>query len=156
MRCDACGSGRASRGGLVHWVGFKKHFFEYDRVPRRAGRSKAGMVHSINLAFEAILNFSDRPLRMISLFGVMLLFVAFGMAVFYSTGVILGYPAPRGITTVFVLVLANIGFTSFFLGIIGEYLGRCFTQTKMRPMYFVEKTMNVSADVIARSESRTS
>ena len=125
--------------GLVHWVGFRKTTFEYDRAPRVAGESKAGMVHSINLAIDAILNFSDKPLRMISLFGVGLLFVSFALAFFYAWGVISGKPAPRGVTTTFVLLLANLGFVSFFLGLVGEYLARSFVQAKNRPLYFVEK-----------------
>jgi len=130
--------------GLIHWIGFKKHFFDYDRAPRKAGVSKGGLIHSINLTIEAILNFSDKPLRMISVFGGVVVVAAMCLAVFYAAGVILGKPAPKGVTTVFVLVLANIGLTSFFLGIIGEYLGRTFIQAKKRPMYFVESTVNVA------------
>jgi glycosyltransferase involved in cell wall biosynthesis len=131
--------------GLVHWVGFKKSFFEYDRAERVAGESKGTLAHSIRLTWEAILNFSDKPLRLISVFGLVVLLVAVLLAVIYGTGRLLGYPAPRGITTVFILALANIGLTSFFLGLIGEYLGRCFTQAKGRPLYFVEKTINVES-----------
>ncbi len=127
---------------LVNWVGFRQTTFPYDRVPRVKGVSKAGLVHSVNLAFDAIMNFSDRPLRMISAFGMAVLFAALGLAGFYAAGILMGYPAPRGITTVFILILANMGITSFFLGVIGEYLGRSFVQSKRRPLYFVETALN--------------
>lgn len=129
--------------GLVHWVGFRKHVFPYDRAPRVAGESKAGVLHSVNLALDAILNFSDKPLRMISIFGMIVLAGSLVLAAWYAWGRIMGYPAPQGITTVFVLLLANLGFTSFFLGLIGEYLSRTFVQSKNRPLYFVEKEINV-------------
>ncbi|GAC1599783.1 MAG: glycosyltransferase family 2 protein [Myxococcales bacterium] len=131
--------------GLVHWIGFRGTTFEYDRAPRVKGESKAGLVHSVNLALDAILNFSDKPLRMISLFGIAMLFVAFALAVVYGGGRLMGRPAPRGVTTTFVLLLANLGFLSFFLGVIGEYLGRMFVQSKNRPLYFVEKAINLDA-----------
>ncbi len=132
---------RFSRG-LVHWIGFKKAYFEYDRTPRVAGVSKGTFLPNIRLTLEAVFNFSDKPLRMISGFGIFVLTLAVILACLYSWGAIFGKP-PRGITTVFVLVLANIGLTSFFLGVIGEYLGRTFVQSKRRPIYFVEKTANV-------------
>jgi glycosyltransferase involved in cell wall biosynthesis len=132
--------------GLVNWVGFRTITFDYDRAPRVAGESKGGLIHSVNLAIDAILNFSDRPLRMISLFGVSLIFVTAVLAGWYALGNLTGNPAPRGVTTTFVLLLANLGFTSFFLGIIGEYLGRAFVQAKNRPLYFLEKTINVDRE----------
>jgi dolichol-phosphate mannosyltransferase len=129
--------------GLVHWVGFRQATFEYDRAPRVAGKSKGDLSHSIALAFDAIFNFSEKPLRLISLFGIAMLFLAFLAAVFYAWGNLTGRPAPRGVTTTFVLLLANLGFLSFFLGVVGEYLARTFVQSKDRPLYFVEKTLNV-------------
>ena len=108
-----------------------------------AGESKGGLVHSLNLAIDAILNFSDRPLRLISFFGMMVLLVSAGLGLWYSWGNLTGRPAPRGVTTTIILLLANLGFISFFLGIIGEYLGRVFVQSKGRPLYFLEKTINV-------------
>ena len=144
--CKQCREFPRFTRGLVHWVGFRKVTFEYDRVARVAGESKGRMLHSINLAIDAILNFSDKPLRMISLFGVCLLFISFLLALYYGYGVIAGIPAPRGVTTTFVLLLANLGFLSFFLGLIGEYLARAFVQAKNRPLYFLEKTVNVRGD----------
>ena len=102
--------------GLVHWVGFKKSFFEYDRTERVAGESKGTLLHSLRLTWEAILNFSDKPLRLISMFGLIVLLIAGLLALNYGFGKLLGYPAPKGVTTVFILTLANIGLTSFFLG----------------------------------------
>jgi polyisoprenyl-phosphate glycosyltransferase len=132
--------------GLVHWVGFRQVTFEYDRAPRVAGQSKGDLTHSLDVAFDAILNFSEKPLRMISLFGMMMLVIAMVAAVFYAWGNLTGRPAPRGVTTTFVLLLANLGFLSFFLGLVGEYLARAFVQVKNRPLYFVEKTVNVAGE----------
>jgi dolichol-phosphate mannosyltransferase len=138
--------------GLVHWVGFRQTTFEYDRAARIAGRSKGDLSHSVALAFDAIFNFSEKPLRLISLFGIAMLFLAFVAAVFYAWGNLTGRPAPRGVTTTFVLLLANLGFLSFFLGVVGEYLARTFVQSKQRPLYFVEKALNVDGANDRRSD----
>lgn len=137
--------------GMVSWVGFKLATFEYDRVPRVAGESKGTFWHSVGLAFDAILNFSDRPLRLISFFGILVLFASAVLAGWYAYGQAMGHSAPRGVTTTFVLLLANLGFISFFLGIIGEYLGRAFVQGKNRPLYFLEKTVNLEPEAKDRS-----
>jgi glycosyltransferase involved in cell wall biosynthesis len=133
--------------GLVHWTGFKQESFIYDRDKRVHGRSTAGIWYSLKWAANSIISFSNLPLRAASIFGLATIGLSVMAALYFI--VVRFYPpawmpvAPTGTTAIVVLLLFAIGLNAFFLGIIGEYVGRIYNQGKQRPLYVVDKTINI-------------
>jgi polyisoprenyl-phosphate glycosyltransferase len=129
--------------GLAHWVGFSKCEILYQRRPRRFGTSKMPWARLLPYALQAIANFSVKPLRLFLVLGLVTLITAFGTALGYlGLFLFLGTRAP-GILTVVLLLLANMGLTLFGIGIIGEYIGAIYGETKGRPLWIVEKSVNI-------------
>ena len=125
--------------GLFAWVGFPTTTVEYDRAPRASGISKWGWWSLWNLALEGITSFTTMPLKIATYLGlfVALLSVVFGVQVIVKTLIfgnsVAGYPS---LMTV-ILFLGGVQLVT--LGVIGEYLGRVFNETKQRPLYLVEQ-----------------
>ena len=128
--------------GMIAWVGFKQVGVEYQRQPRKTGRSNAPLVDILLFTFNAITSFSLRPLRLFTLFGFMVLALSFLLAIVYVTLWLRGSPPP-GLTTLIVLVLAGLGVNSLGIGILGEYIGRTFSEAKRRPIYVIEESLNL-------------
>ena len=125
--------------GLFAWVGFPSIAVLYDRAPRAAGRSKWSYWRLWNLALEGITSYTVMPLKVATYLG---LIVAL-FAVVYGGGIILrtlliGNPVP-GYPSLMAVILFLGGAQLITLGVIGEYLGRVFNETKRRPLYLVER-----------------
>ncbi|AGH40647.1 hypothetical protein [Bifidobacterium thermophilum] len=130
--------GRNSKA-LFSWIGFKKIEFLYDRDPRVAGKTKWNYSRLIWLAIDGITSFTTMPLRLATYCGVLTSLAA----IIYAIGIIVrtlvrGIDVP-GYASTMVVVLLLGGVQLLSLGIIGEYLGRVFTQTKHRPNYLIEE-----------------
>ncbi|MBS0561369.1 MAG: glycosyltransferase family 2 protein [Proteobacteria bacterium] len=125
--------------GLFAWVGFPTAAVLYDRAPRHAGRSSWSYWTLWNLAIEGITGFTVMPLKVATYLGliVALLAVAYAAFVVVKT-LILGNPV-AGYPSLLTIVLFLGGVQLMTLGVIGEYLGRIFNETKQRPLYFVER-----------------
>lgn len=125
--------------GLFAWVGYPTTFVLYDRDARCAGVSKWSYWKLWNLALEGITSFTVMPLKLATYVGlaVALLSVVYAAEVMIKTLVIgntvAGYPS------LMTVVLFLGGVQLMFLGVIGEYLGRVFNETKQRPLYLVER-----------------
>lgn len=128
--------------GMIAWVGFRQIGVEYQRQPRKTGRSNAPLVDILLFTFNAITSFSLRPLRLFTLFGFMVLALSFLLGIVYVTLWLRGAPPP-GLTTLIVLVLAGLGVNSLGIGILGEYIGRTFSEAKRRPIYVIEEAINL-------------
>jgi polyisoprenyl-phosphate glycosyltransferase len=131
--------------GFSHWIGFRQCPIVYDRRPRLAGKSKAPFFYLLNLAANAITCFSIKPLQLFSLFGFLTLGATIVAAISYLACYCLGAAVP-GLTTIYLLLLANLGVMLVGFGTLGEYVGRIYIETKHRPLYLVERTINVAAD----------
>ncbi len=121
--------------GLFAWVGFPTHVIEYDRDPRAAGNTKWNLLGLIGLALEGITSFSIVPLRWASALGLLAAGVgmSFGLwivvgAVFHGNPVA-GYPSLIAVTT----FLGGVQLLS--VGLLGEYVGKTYFETKQRPLY---------------------
>ena len=125
--------------GLFAWVGFPTTTIVYDRAPRHVGRTKWNYWKLWNLALEAITSFTVMPLKIATYLGlvVALLSVAYGAQVIVKTllfgNSVAGYPS------LMTVMLFLGGIQLMTLGVIGEYLGRIFNETKRRPLYLVER-----------------
>lgn len=125
--------------GLFSWIGYKKKEISYIRDPRFAGETKWNYFKLVDLAIEGIVSFTTAPLRWSSVIGVVVSLLAFIYIVylvirtiFFGTD-LAGYPSMMAV----VLFLGGVQLLS--LGVIGEYIGRIFNETKQRPLYFIEE-----------------
>lgn len=125
--------------GMFSWIGYKKKEILYDRDPRAAGETKWNYLKLTNFAIDGITSFTTAPLRISSILGVFISFVSFIYilflvirTMFYGSD-LAGYPSMMAV----ILFLGGIQLLS--LGVIGEYIGRIFNETKNRPLYLVEE-----------------
>ena len=125
--------------GLFAWVGYPTTCVLYDREPRHAGVSKWNYWALWNLALEGITSFTVLPLKLATYVGLLvaLLSVVYAAQVIVKT-LIIGNPV-AGYPSLMTVVLFLGGVQLMFLGVIGEYLGRVFNETKQRPLYLVDR-----------------
>lgn len=125
--------------GLFAWVGYPTTFVTYDRQPRSSGASKWSYWKLWNLALEGITSFTVMPLKLATYVGlaVALLSVIYAAQVIVKT-LVIGNPV-AGYPSLMTVVLFLGGVQLMFLGVIGEYLGRVFNETKQRPLYLVDR-----------------
>jgi dolichol-phosphate mannosyltransferase len=123
--------------GMVSWIGMKQVPVRYQREERTAGRTNYPLRRMLRLAVDAVTSFSIRPLRIASLIG--LTFGVLGLAgiAYAIAGWAAGATVP-GWTSVMVVVLMLGGIQLAVIGILGEYLGRLYLETKRRPLYIVQ------------------
>ena len=126
--------------GLFAWVGYPTCAVIYDREPRHAGTSKWSYWRLWNLALEGITSFTIMPLTLATYGGIAIALVAILYGGFIAVRTMLfGNPVP-GYPSLVVIMLFLGGVQLMTLGVIGEYLGRVFNETKERPLYLVERS----------------
>src|SRR5262249_42624845 len=113
---------------------------------RCLGQTKMNPLYLIGFMFNAVFNFSVKPLRMFSILGVTILGLTACLAVSYLAASFLTTP-PQGITTVLMLLLVNLGVLSLGIGILGEYIARIYAETKRRPLWLVDYTINLDQEM---------
>lgn len=123
--------------GLFAWIGFRTAYVDYARPIRNAGKSKFSGWKLWNLALEGITSFSIEPLRIWTYFGFFISFVSlfFGIFIVIKT-VLYGVDTP-GYASLAVLVIFLGGIQLIGIGVIGEYLGRTYIESKNRPVYVI-------------------
>jgi dolichol-phosphate mannosyltransferase len=124
--------------GLVSWMGYKQIGVQYERDKRYAGKTKYPYKKMIKFAIDGITSFSSVPLKVASWLGYLTSLFAFLYAINIFIQKIMGYTV-KGLATVVIGMLFLGGVQLICLGIIGEYIGRIFTETKQRPMYVIEQ-----------------
>ena len=124
--------------GLFAWIGFSTTTLQYDRAPRIAGESKWPYTRLLGLAIDAFTSFSVTPLRLVTLSGATtaLISLLFGLVIILKT-LLLGEPV-RGYTSLVTLITFLGGVQLLAIGIIGEYIGKVYIETKLRPLYLLE------------------
>jgi len=129
--------------GMVSWIGFRQIGVPYQREPRAAGTSKYPLFKMLHFAFDGVTSFSAAPLKLATWMG----FAASGIAlvgIVYALVVRLFTASwVTGWAALFIAVLFIGGAQLISLGIIGEYVGRIYAETKRRPLYVVEERLNV-------------
>jgi glycosyltransferase involved in cell wall biosynthesis len=125
--------------GLFCWPGFKSAVVEFDRPIRMEGTTKFSYWKLWNFALSGITSFSTLPIRLGTYLGVLVsgFSLIFGIYIIVKT-LILGVQVP-GYASLLVVMLFIGGIQLFFMGVMGEYIGRIYTEVKNRPLYFVAK-----------------
>lgn len=128
--------------GLVSWVGFKQIAVEYVREPRYAGKTKYPLHKMLSFAIGAIISFSYKPLRLATYLGFSSVFVGvLYLAIIvckklFTDELVAGWASLMAVT-----ILYN-GVILLILGILGEYIGRIFSECKHRPLYIIDSVLN--------------
>ena len=125
--------------GLFAWVGYPSIAVEYRRAPRAAGKTKFNYWKLLNFAIEGITSFTSAPLRIATYVGSLTALFAFLFGVWIIIKSIFFGEAVQGYPTIMITVLFLGGMQMLFTGILGEYLGRIFGETKRRPLYLIER-----------------
>lgn len=125
--------------GMFSWVGYKKKEILYDRDPRAAGETKWNYRKLVNFAIDGITSFTTAPLRFSSLMGIIISLAAFVYIIYLVVRTIIFGPDLAGYPSMMAVILFLGGVQLISIGIIGEYVGRIFNETKHRPLYFVEE-----------------
>jgi len=140
--------------GMVAWVGFPQVGVQYERLPRVAGSTKYTLKKMVGFAWTAATSFSILPLKAITLLGVIVMLMGLEEAVRALLAKILHWYVVPGWTSLTVLVSVIGGATLLSIGVLGEYIGKLYEQTKNRPLYVVSQTVNVSP--VSRADLETS
>lgn len=130
--------------GLVSWIGFRQTGVTYHRDKRYAGETKYPYRKMIKFALDGITSFSTLPLKLATWLGYLASFLAFLYLLSVFVQKALGYTI-EGWATIMVSVMFLGGVQLICLGIIGEYIGRIFEETKLRPMYVIEEVLGHAA-----------
>jgi glycosyltransferase involved in cell wall biosynthesis len=128
--------------GLVPLVGFKSDVVEYERNKRFAGRSKYPFKKMLAFAFEGITSMSIKPIRMISSLGFLIFVASIGMLIYSLVRHFTGNTV-EGWTSIVVSVWAVGGLQLLAIGVIGEYIGKIYLETKHRPKYIIDTKLNL-------------
>jgi hypothetical protein len=132
--------------GLRSWVGFRTAFVEFDRPARAAGEPKQTLRRLINYAFDAILIFSYKPLRLRLAFGLCMAAAAIAAGLIivvmrvrhlgiFAENIVMGYAS----LMCTVLLMASVQLIC--IGILGEYIGRIYDEVKRRPLFVIRSVL---------------
>jgi glycosyltransferase involved in cell wall biosynthesis len=131
---------------LIIQLGFRSAIVEYERSERFAGTSKYPLRKMLSLALQGITSFSTQPLRAITVLGFVVSTTSFLLGVWaFSSALISGETVPGWASTVIPIYII-CGVQMLCLGIIGEYIGRIYIETKRRPRYHIEEALEVASD----------
>jgi glycosyltransferase involved in cell wall biosynthesis len=125
--------------GMFSWIGYKKKEITYDRDPRFAGETKWNYLRLLDLAVEGIVSFTTAPLRWSTILGLLTSLAAFIYIIYLLIRPFFGVSTGEGYSSIMAVVLFLGGIQLLSLGIIGEYIARIFSESKQRPLYFVEE-----------------
>lgn len=126
--------------GLVSWVGFKQVAIEYERDERLAGETKYPFKRMIKLCLDGITSFSYKPLKLAGYMGLLLSGGGFIFLLYVLYLVLFTNATIKGWSSVVSIMLIFNGFILIMLGVLGEYVGRIYEETKGRPLYIVRES----------------
>ena len=124
---------------MFSWIGYKKKEILYNRDPRLAGTTKWNYRKLSNLAIDGITSFTTAPLRIATITGLLISAISFLYIIYLLVRPLFGVSTGAGYSSTLAVILFMGGVQMLFLGIIGEYIGRIFNETKNRPLYFIEE-----------------
>ncbi|MCR4688839.1 MAG: glycosyltransferase family 2 protein [Saccharofermentans sp.] len=131
--------------GIIPQLGFKTAIVYYSRAERMAGSTHYPLKKMLSLAVDGITSFSIKPLRMITTLGMLIAILSFIGIIYIIVGAIIGNTAEGwASTTILLCFLSGIQMVS--LGVIGEYIGKIYMETKRRPRYIVDEEINLPED----------
>lgn len=125
--------------GIFAWVGFETQYLEYKNVERVAGKTSWNFWSLFKYSIEGIVNFSDAPLNIAFVGGLLSWFLAFIMVVFIVVRTLVFGDPTSGWPSLMTVILFLGGFQLLTIGILGKYIGKIFMETKKRPVYVIKE-----------------
>lgn len=126
--------------GMVSWIGFRQEAILYERDKRFDGTTKYTLRKMISFAFDAITSFSTRPLRLSTYFGFIFGISAFFVLIYVFISYFMHYNA-RGWTSLAAIMLIIGSVQMIIIGLMGEYLGRLYVESKNRPLFIIQEVI---------------
>lgn len=131
--------------GIIPQLGFKQSVVYYSRAEREAGTTHYPLSKMAALAIDGITSFSVRPLRMITVLGMLVALLSFVGIIYVLASFISGYYVDGWASTTCIICFVS-GIQMISLGVIGEYIGKIYLETKQRPRYFVAERKNLKEE----------
>lgn len=128
---------------MVQWVGFKQAYLPVEHSLRAEGTSSYSLARLLSLAFDNIISFSDKPLRLMIKFGCVVILLSLFITCYYIFKYYYLSCVVSGFTAVILSIWFSTGFLITLIGLVGIYIGRIFNTVKQRPTFIVEKTINL-------------
>ncbi|OCA88297.1 glycosyltransferase [Bacillus sp. FJAT-27225] len=132
--------------GMISWVGFRQTFIEYERDERFAGETKYPFRKMVKFAADGIIAFSTKPLRLVTMIGLVAVLISFLLLLYALIVKIFGYQVEAGWTSIIVAITFFSGTQLLGLGIVGQYIARIYDESKNRPIYIVRETINIGEE----------
>ena len=130
--------------GLVAYVGFRQTFIEYDRHERLHGRGKYNrLTGSLKIGLNGLISFSSKPLQVMSIVGALFAGFSFLLGAWYLFQKLIGIALTPGLPTTVLVVTFFSGLQLLSLGLMGEYVGRIYDEVKRRPMFIIDRKVNL-------------
>jgi dolichol-phosphate mannosyltransferase len=126
----------------IVWLGYGQHYIYYHRKKRRHGKSRWTLFKKFKLAFDTFFGFSGRPLRIASLLGMSVSVLGFLLAIYITFRKIYLDAPLFGVPSIIVAILITGGLILMSVGIVGEYMWRNFDESRKRPTFIVQETIN--------------
>ncbi len=134
--------------GIFNWVGFNTKLMEYDVGTRTQGKTKFNFKKSVSYAFDGIVGFSIKPLRLATFMGMFTSFCGFVYLIYIIIKtIVVGIETP-GFATIVCLILLIGGIQLISIGILGEYIAKMFLETKLRPIYIAKKRLGFEEEIL--------
>jgi len=131
--------------GIFAWPGYKQVVVPFNRDPRFSGETKWNYFKLIGLAMDGISSFSIKPLRIATVLGVLIALSAFGYGSIVIAKTLLFGEVVHGYPSIMVVLLGLGGVQLISIGLLGEYIGRIFIESKQRPLYLIQEVVEKSA-----------
>src|SRR3981189_454156 len=132
--------------GMVAYVGFKQAAVIYNRDARLTGTGNYNrLIGSLRIGINGLVGFSSRPLQLMSMAGFVVAAISFAIGLWYVIQKLIGFDLTPGLPTTVLVISFFSGVQLLALGVVGEYIGRIYDETKRRPMYIVDRKVNFSA-----------
>src|SRR5437868_7858081 len=125
--------------GMRSWIGYRQIGIPIERSARFAGKSKFGLMSRLKFASDAIFSFSTIPIRAAAFIGFVAIFLSTLFAIYAVIVKLAFHRSTEGFTALLLVITFLSGTVLFFLGIIGEYVGRVYEEVKARPLYIVKR-----------------
>lgn len=127
--------------GIIPSIGFSNDVVYYDRLERFAGESKYPFRKMVAFAWNGVTSFSNYPLKLVTIIGFIIFFVCLLMSAYALLAMFNGHLVPGWLSTVLPMYFLG-GIQLFCFGIIGEYIGKIYSEVKARPRYFIDKKID--------------
>lgn len=130
--------------GLFSWVGYRQYAFKYERKERFAGKTKYPLKKMLKLAADGIIGFSTKPLKILGGLGFISIIISFIILIYSLLSFAFEWNnLEAGWTSIMVSITFFAGVQLLSIWVLSEYIGRIYDETKNRPQYIVDKTINI-------------